>query len=191
MNKRFHKYFLNITLLLLILESCLIVFLLQSPSHPPPASVLTTKPIIRVCFTPGEDCTGEIIQALSKAKSSLYIQAYSFTSTPIAKAVVAAKQRGVEVKMILDKSQLTQRYSSAQFFMNQGIPIWIDNTVAIAHNKIMIIDDSTVITGSFNFTQAAQKRNAENVFIVEDKQIAQLYKKHWQIRLQLSKAVNE
>jgi phosphatidylserine/phosphatidylglycerophosphate/cardiolipin synthase-like enzyme len=79
----------------------------------------------------------------------------------------------------LDKSQRTNQYSSATFLYNQGIPIKIDAQHAIAHNKVMIIDGETVITGSFNFTKAAEENNAENLLIIRDKRLAQQYIKNW------------
>ena len=81
----------------------------------------------------------------------------------------------VGVKVILDKRQVTQKYSSATFLKNQKIPLWIDYKPAIAHNKVMIIDADVVITGSFNFTKAAQENNAENLLIIHDKILAKKY----------------
>ncbi len=140
-----------------------------------------------VCFTPGMDCTGQIVAAIEGAQDSVDIQAYSFTSAAIAKALVEAKRRGVRVRVILDKSQLSERYSSAKFLVNAGIPVWIDDRVAIAHNKVMIIDDEIVITGSFNFTRSAQDRNAENLLIIKDANLATLYEWNWQSRLTVSR----
>ena len=84
------------------------------------------------------------------------MQGYSFTSTPIAKALVEAKRRGVDVRAILDKSQRTERYSGATFLKRAGIPTVIDEQPAIAHNKVFVFDQQAVLTGSFNFTKAAQ-----------------------------------
>ncbi|KAB8033807.1 phospholipase D family protein [Fluviispira multicolorata] len=136
----------------------------------------------KVCFTPGSDCAQEIVNEIDLAKKSIFVQAYSFTSAPIAKAIVNAKKRGVEVNVILDKGQFSQKYSSAKFLQNQGIPLWKDSKPAIAHNKIIIIDTKTVITGSFNFTKAAQERNAENVLIISDATLANKYKENWDKR---------
>lgn len=143
-----------------------------------------------VCFTPGENCTNLIIKNMDKAKKSLLVQAYSFTSAPIAKAIIDAKKRGVDVKVILDKSQFSQKYSSSKFLMNQEIQIWKDDRVAIAHNKVMIIDNMITITGSFNFTKAAQERNAENVLIIEDSILAKKYSENWFNRQKVSSKVN-
>lgn len=83
------------------------------------------------------------------------------------------------MEVILDKSNRTAKYSSADFMANQGIPTYIDAQHAIAHNKIMIIDEESVITGSFNFTKAAQEHNAENLIVIKDKALAARYMENW------------
>ena len=85
--------------------------------------------------------------------------------------------------MILDKSQRTEKYSSATFLQNVGIPTFIDDKHAIAHNKIMVIDGKTVTTGSFNFTKAAEESNAENLLVIRDADLAAKYAKSWQEQL--------
>ena len=109
-------------------------------------------PPIEVYFSPKGGCTEAVVKELDDARSTVLVQAYSFTSAPIAKALVDAHKRGVS-QVILDKSQRTEKYSSATFLVNMGIPTKIDAVHAIAHNKIMVIDAQTVITGSFNFTR--------------------------------------
>jgi phosphatidylserine/phosphatidylglycerophosphate/cardiolipin synthase-like enzyme len=141
------------------------------------------KPITcnwEVYFSPYGECTEAIIKELNKAKNTILVQAYSFTSAPIAKALLDAHKRGVKVEVILDKSQRTQKYSSATFLFNAGIPTKIDAKHAIAHNKVMIIDGETIITGSFNFTKAAEESNAENLLVIRDKRLAERYTKNWQ-----------
>lgn len=168
-----------VSLLVILLTNCILI-----PSALAESGVFLEKTPYQVCFTPGQDCTQLIVNTLDKAKQSIYIQAYSFTSAPIAKALVDAKNRGVDVKVLLDKSQTRgNSYSSAKFLTNEGISPWIDYRPAIAHNKVMVLDQKTVITGSFNFTKAAQKRNAENVLIITDANLAKQYLANWQQRL--------
>jgi phosphatidylserine/phosphatidylglycerophosphate/cardiolipin synthase-like enzyme len=133
-----------------------------------------------VYFSPHGGCTDAVIRELNKAKSTILVQAYSFTSAPIAKALLSAHKRGVKVEVILDKSQRTQKYSSATFLFNAGIPVKIDAQHAIAHNKVMVIDGETVITGSFNFTKAAEENNAENLLVIHDRKLAERFTKNWQ-----------
>lgn len=144
-----------------------------------------------VCFTPGGDCTQDIVDTVNSARKQVLVQAYQLTSAPVAWALVQAHRRGIDVEVILDKSQRkgkrNQPYSPAKFLQNQGIPLWIDYKPAIAHNKVMIIDDETVITGSFNFSKAAQYKNAENLLILRSKIIAKQYENNWFTRKNLSK----
>lgn len=147
----------------------------------------TQPPVdIKVCFTPSENCTAQIVAEIDQAKESLYVQAYSFTSEPIAKALVNAKNRGVDVKVLLDKSQVKAKYTAAHYLDEQSVWAKIDYKPAIAHNKIMVIDDKTVITGSFNFTKAAQDKNAENVLIIQDAGLAKEYLQNWTKRADVS-----
>lgn len=165
----------------------LAIFLFNNSLHA--AQFPATTPY-QVCFTPGGACTNEIVDAIDTAKHSIYVQAYSFTSAPIARALVNAKHRGVDVEVILDKSQRKQRYSSATFLTNSGIPTWIDYKVAIAHNKVMVIDRQVIITGSFNFTKAAQYKNAENVLIIKDAGLAKAYLQNWENRESVAEKIN-
>jgi phosphatidylserine/phosphatidylglycerophosphate/cardiolipin synthase-like enzyme len=132
-----------------------------------------------VYFSPKGGCTQAIINELDKAKSSVLVQAYSFTSAPIAKALLNAHKRGVRIDVLLDKSQRTQKYSSADFLVNSGISTKIDAAHPIAHNKVMIIDGEIVITGSFNFTKAAEEKNAENLLVIRDKALTRKYIENW------------
>jgi phosphatidylserine/phosphatidylglycerophosphate/cardiolipin synthase-like enzyme len=120
-------------------------------------------------FSPDGGCTDAVVAELNRAQRSVLVQAYSFTSAPIAKALSEAHQRGVDITAILDKSQRTEQYSAADFVLHAGIPTYIDDKHAIAHNKIMLIDGRTIITGSFNFTKQAERSNAENLLIIQDK----------------------
>jgi phosphatidylserine/phosphatidylglycerophosphate/cardiolipin synthase-like enzyme len=135
----------------------------------------------QVYFSPKGGCTAAIVKELQKANASILVQAYSFTSVPIAKALMVAHTRGVKVEVILDKSHIGEKskYSSATFFFNQEIPTKIDSAHAIAHNKVMVIDGETVITGSFNFTKQAEENNAENLIVIHDKKLATLYAETW------------
>ena len=141
----------------------------------------------KVYFSPNGSATDAIVRALMDAKTSVYVQAYSFTSTPIAEALRDAHRRGIKVEVILDKSQCSEKYTSATFVSNAGIPTYIDDAHAIAHNKVMVIDGAILITGSFNFTKAAEEKNAENLLIIHDRTLAGLYKQNWDNHLKHSK----
>lgn len=139
----------------------------------------------QLCFVPGNDCTTKIIKQIANAKKEILIQAYSFTSLPIADALIDAHKRGVKVRCIIDKSQKDKTLPLKLSIFN--IDVYIDFPPGIAHCKVMIIDDARVITGSFNFTNAAQHRNVENVLFIENAEIAKEYKNNWHSRLLVSK----
>lgn len=138
---------------------------------------------LQACFTPGEDCTALIVRQIDGANAEILVQAYGFTSPPIMQALGRAKERGVDVKVILDRTNEQKRYTAATYLKNHGIDVLIDDAVMIAHNKVVIIDHRNVITGSFNFTRAAQAKNAENVLVItDDPALAKAYAANWERR---------
>jgi phosphatidylserine/phosphatidylglycerophosphate/cardiolipin synthase-like enzyme len=123
---------------------------------------------VAVYFSPNGGATEAVIRELNAAQTQVLVQAYSFTSAPIAKALVEAHKRGVKVLAVLDKANETDKYSAAAFLTNAGIQTLIDDQHAIAHNKVMVIDSTTILTGSFNFTKAAEEKNAENLLVIKE-----------------------
>ncbi|GFE56805.1 phospholipase D family protein [Geobacter sp. AOG1] len=164
--------------------SCIILWITLSLYICPPivqADQFTSTGTTAVYFSPNGRATEAIIKEINSAKSEILVQAYSFTSTPIAKALINALKRGVKIEVVLDKSQRKQKYTSADFVAHAGIPTYIDDKHAIAHNKIMILDRSTLITGSFNFTRAAEEKNAENLLVIMgNKDLVDIYIKNFE-----------
>lgn len=150
----------------LLVALLLTVGLLFVPVHGVAASSFSAE--ATVYFSPNGGATEAIVHELDSAQHTIVVQAYSFTSAPIAKALLNAHKRGVKIFAVLDKSNQTDKYSAATFLANANIPVLIDAEHAIAHNKVMVIDSATVITGSFNFTQAAEGKNAENLLVLKD-----------------------
>ena len=163
-------------------------YYLHNAVYSPPNTTKHTYPStkLRVCFTPPRGCSHDILNAISNAKTTIYVQAYSFTSKPIAQALIRAKHNGVGIKVLLDKSQLTARGSQLSALVKNDIPVHIERIPGLAHNKVIIIDDQTTITGSYNFTNAAETRNAENVLFILDEEITDQYKQNWLKRFSVS-----
>jgi phosphatidylserine/phosphatidylglycerophosphate/cardiolipin synthase-like enzyme len=124
-------------------------------------------PTLNVLFSPKGGCQDALVAELKKARREILVQAYSFTADPLTYALVDAKKRGVNVEILLDRSNEVERYSDLHIFLNQGLHPLIDAEHAIAHNKIIIIDQRVVVTGSYNFTNQAEGENAENVVIIK------------------------
>jgi phosphatidylserine/phosphatidylglycerophosphate/cardiolipin synthase-like enzyme len=122
---------------------------------------------IMVHFSPKGGCTEALIAELHKARHEILVQAYSFTSDKLTYALVEAKKRGVKVDVLLDRSNEVEKYSDMHILLEQGLGPLIDADHPIAHNKIMIIDQKILATGSFNFTNQAEGENAENLLILK------------------------
>lgn len=153
----------------LLTAAILLGFLLPVQAHD--TNTAQSPPGLEVFFSPDGGCTTACVREIQRARQSVRVQAYSFTSAPIAKALLEAHKRGVSVEVILDKSQRSERYSSADFLAHAGICTMIDAQHAIAHNKVIVIDDAVVLTGSFNFTKAAEEKNAENLLVIRSLEV--------------------
>jgi phosphatidylserine/phosphatidylglycerophosphate/cardiolipin synthase-like enzyme len=124
---------------------------------------------VAVYFSPKGRCTAAVVDQIASAKQSIRVLAYRLTSPQIDEALVAASKRGVAVTIVLDGAQQSDRTSDATYFVDQGLPVLIDHVHAIAHNKVIVVDDREVITGSFNFTKDAETLNAENLLLIQGK----------------------
>lgn len=140
---------------------------------------------IEVRFSPQDDCLNKIIHEIMQAKKIILIQTYSFTSKDITEALIAQSKNGIKIILIADHSQINNL--TLYKLKSHGIDILIDKLPGIAHNKIIIIDDHTVLTGSFNFSHAAQYRNAENSLTIHSKQLAKVYQNNFWYRYSQSK----
>ena len=143
------------------------------------ASPARADPSISVAFSPGGS-TAAVIQAINESQHVLRLAGYGFTSPPIAQALIAAYSRGVDIKIVLDKSNLTAKRTEAAEVSQAGIPVRIDSHYPIMHSKYLVIDGRTVEMGSFNFTTQAAK-NAENLIVLrDDPTIAAVYEQNWE-----------
>jgi len=158
---------------------------------PSPAGVETRSPPVTICFTPAQACADQIVAILDHAQFQIRLQAYGFTSPPILRALVSAKQRGVDVVVILDKSDdgasSGRSPSGAGFVARAGILIFIDFRPAIAHNKVIVVDQHIVVTGSYNFTAAAEHRNTENLTVIDSPDVASRFLSNWESRRAISR----
>ena len=141
---------------------------------------------VQYAFTPGDRADRVIIDAISSAREQVLVQAYSFTHRDIAQALIDAQKRGVAVTVIADREQTKdERNGMLPRLARAGIAVLIDAEHELAHNKVMVVDprrpQCAVVTGSFNFTQAAQFRNAENVLVLrDDTRLCDAYARNWE-----------
>lgn len=146
--------------------------------HLVPANTAQLK--THVTFSPKKGTTHNIVNIINNAKQSIKVAAYSFSSKAITKALINAHNRGVEIQIVLDKSQQAVKYSTFNELKRNNIPVRINSKYAIMHNKFMIIDGDILQTGSFNYTEAAENRNAENaITVMGDKPLVNKYTQEW------------
>jgi phosphatidylserine/phosphatidylglycerophosphate/cardiolipin synthase-like enzyme len=147
--------------------------------------------IVKVCFTPGEDCLSLIKKVIAKAEDEILVQAYVFTSRPIATALANAYKKGVMVKVLVDRSQLGHKGSQLKKLLKAGVAVWVDDVAGIAHNKVMILDKNYVVTGSYNWTASAEYDNAENIVVIDHEVTNRSYRDNWEKRLQGARKISQ
>lgn len=136
-------------------------------------------------FSPQTDCRRLIVNHIKLAQKSISVQAYSFTSDTIARALVDAHKRGVKVTIILD-AEKAERPSKTEgdYLAKRGVDVFIDPKHEKAHSKIIIVDDETVVTGSFNFAEESEEQVADNILVITGKpKIAAAYVENFQRHL--------
>jgi len=130
-----------------------------------------------------EDCEKALIEEISKAKKSIRVAIYSFTRFSIANALTKASKKGVEVKIIWDKSQLDASDYGPKIFeiiKKNKIEVILVDKKSKMHHKFAVIDKEIVMTGSFNFTTSGAKYNDENLVIFKDAKTAEKFLKAWE-----------
>ena len=137
---------------------------------------------IEIYFTPQDPCIDLVVSKILSAKKIILVQAYVITSTRIVHALIHAHQQKVIVKVLIDKNAQMTKGSKVNLLLQHKIPIIIDKTIGLAHNKIMIIDNEYVITGSFNWTDSAQSKNSENIILIKGTKPNQQFKANWHRR---------
>ncbi len=123
---------------------------------------------VEVCFVPGSDCGALIAHEIDTARSAIRIQAYTFTSPRISHALERARRRGVDVVALLDAREAGEANETAAIrtLLEARVAVRLDGAHSTAHNKVLVVDQATVITGSFNFSVSVERHSAENVLFI-------------------------
>lgn len=117
----------------------------------------------------------KIVNMIKSAQSEILVQSYVFTNKLIATELINAKNKNVNVVIILDKNNTTYKYSVLNVLIINNVVPYIDSAHSIAHDKILIIDKKILITGSYNHTKAAENKNGENLLVIENPDLCKLY----------------
>ncbi|MDI3298601.1 MAG: phospholipase D family protein [Bacillota bacterium] len=125
----------------------------------------------------GGDAAARIVREIGAARKTLDLAVYSFTDERIAQAVLAAKRRGVRVRLITDREELRNPYQKAVVgeLRRAGVPVEQNSHAGLMHLKVAVIDGRTVITGSYNWTLSAADENDENLLVIRDPALAASY----------------
>jgi len=180
----FKKKYLN--LFLSFAGGCVVGALMQLALHQNSCIELTENSAKALFTSPKQfreigfvECEKYIVDLINKTRSSIYVQSYHWTSMPMAKALIEAKKRGVQILVLLDKSNDANPPEAMEILLQYSIPVRIRRISGISHNKVMVLDEQILITGSYNFTKSANERNDENILIVNNKELASQYIKNW------------
>ncbi len=142
-------------------------------AEPQPAEILA------IYFTPPAGGAGGLIKHIDASKKTIKVMAYGFTAMPLSDALIKAHRRGVKVQLLQDEKSAGNNSDAVNQLIAAGIEVRSDGKHAIQHNKVMLLDDDIVITGSYNFTKSAEVRNAENIIILKSAYAAKRYADNW------------
>ncbi len=152
--------------------------------------LVQAEPNVQVGFSPEGSAQKLVLETIASAKHDIQILAYAFQAPDIMQALVAAKNRGVKVRVVVDKKGNKGKTSkkAMDFVTSNDVELRTNGHFHIHHDKVIIVDGSTVETGSFNFAPSAETANSENVVVIRDMpEVAKQYVAHWQSRWDLGK----
>lgn len=143
------------------------------------ASTFPASTRYEVAFAPEGGALELVLKAINSARHEILVATYTFSNTSIAQALLAAKQRGVAVRVVSDRGT-NLKYTQAHFLASKGLPVRLNGQYRIHHHKFMVIDGNSVETGSFNYAKTAI-RNAENVLLIwHAPELAKAYAAEWE-----------
>ena len=137
--------------------------------------------LVEHCFSPGGDCATVLIRWISSAKTSIHVLIYSFTLDNVRDALIQAKNRGVDVKVVFDEGQAHGQGSEYSNLKAAGVDVRVDTGSGLMHDKVAIIDSHIIITGSFNWSQAGNQENNENLIVIDSSSWAAAYEQQFQL----------
>ncbi len=141
---------------------------------------ISTLAKTEVYFSLYDNPQKEIIKNINQAEAFINIAIYIFTYREIALPLAKARERGVKVRLYLDKEQVDYKYSQSRFLVQKGIKTRISTNNYIMHNKFAIIDNRLLLAGSYNWTFSASHRNDENLMVIDDQEIITRYQNQFE-----------
>jgi len=133
-----------------------------------------------VCFSRVEVCSSIIAKLIDSAERYVYVAIYSFTLDTLGDALIRARDRGVDVKVVIEREQADVKGSEYEKLLKAGINVRLDGNQYLMHHKFMVVDGGVVVTGSYNWSYGAEKSNDENLIVISNPDIARLYEEEFQ-----------
>ena len=156
-------------------------FGIGSPANTPHPVVKVQGVSIENCFAPDDGCQTLLTDLIKSARKSIQFLAFSFTSDPLAQALLERSAAGVTVAGVFEESQVLSNIGSDyQRLLDAGIDVRLDSNPRNMHHKVLLIDQNIVVFGSYNFTNSAEARNDENTIILTDPQVAAQFEQEFQ-----------
>jgi phosphatidylserine/phosphatidylglycerophosphate/cardiolipin synthase-like enzyme len=145
--------------------------------------VLVSVPLayeVEVYFSPNGYCQKAILREIEAAQVTIDVAMYSFTSEPIAEALVDAMDQGVAIRVLLDKQQAGGKYSQIDYLDSCGVEVRIEDWSGYMHHKFAVIDSSVLIVGSYNWSANAERSNNENLLVLRDDSLSLVFLEEFQ-----------
>lgn len=136
--------------------------------------------LVQYCFSPGGHCDMVLVDLINHATTSIHVLIYSFTLDDVANALIQARDRGVDVKIVMEKDNANGQGSEYQTLKQANMNIRLDSNSALMHDKVAIIDNHIIVTGSFNWTASGTDHNNENMAILDSQSWAAAYETTFQ-----------
>ena len=136
--------------------------------------------VLGVCFSRTMDCSSLIRYWISRANESVHVMVYGFTLDDLSEALIEAEERGVGVKVVIERESAYWSGSEYERLLRAGVDVRLDGNPHTMHHKVVVIDGKIVITGSYNWTWSAENRNDENIVVLMDEGLAESYEREFQ-----------
>lgn len=144
--------------------------------------------LVQACFTPETRCSNHILHAIGEARKEILAAVYAFTSQDLARALVRARRRGVTVRVVLDREFDRENvYSQGEFLEREGVSVGrasglqkSESDHGLMHQKFAIVDGTTVLSGSYNWTYSADRFNDESLLLFRNaRPLAEAYRREF------------
>lgn len=153
-----------------------------SPVNTPNQRITVNGVRIENYFSPEDGVMDRIRAQTARAESSIHFMAFSYTDFSLAEVMMDRGANGVEVRGIFEVRGANTQFSECNTLLDAGLDVRLDGNPATFHHKVIIVDSSVVITGSFNYSDNATNSNDENLLIIHDPAVASEYEAEFNAR---------